>query len=602
MNQNGHPCGDGPEWLLAMEPFTQFGKYQILDRIAFGGMAELYRARIQGDEGFQKWVALKKMHAHFSVQPEVVEAFIEEAKLAAFLQHPNIVQIYDFGCMDDAYFIVMEYLQGKDLRTLTTALADRRRPLGLENSLAIAACICSGLEYAHRLTDIGGRPLQIVHRDISPQNIFVTYAGQVKILDFGIAKATDRGATTEAGVLKGKVAYMSPEQAQGKPIDHRSDIFAVGIILYELLTGQRLYQGNTMEILRRAQDADFVPPEEYLTNPSAELQAVFRHLLAARPEERFADCAAVLAALEECLGDLTSRSIERHLAELVSDLFAEEKVAEEAVLQDLLSDEVAPNRTEGSPDGPDTTSITTGDNIPPSPPPPEVAAVARHRSGPNWLSIGLIGLLVAVFFLMWVRWHIPQQGQGQSLEAFQARNYSGSGLAGTRGGDRASTETGSSPPAASTSIEGQARALMATEPARARELWLEVIALTPDNVRAYFNLGLVHIRLEEYQPAVSAFEQVLAMDATMIDAHFNLGYAYAKIGKYDAASDHYRKVIDQAPDYLDEVLFNLAIVQDFQNDRQGAARSLQDAIRHNPQNVRAIRYLARMEGRYSTPK
>ena len=325
-----------------MEAFTQFGKYQILDRIAFGGMAELFRARIQGEQGFQKLVAVKKMHAHFSIEPEVVEAFIEEAKLAAFLQHANIVQIYDFGCRDGAYFIVMEYLQGKDLRTLTTALEARQRPLGLENSLAVAASVCAGLEYAHRLSDIAGQPLHIVHRDISPQNIFVTYAGQVKILDFGIAKATDRGDTTEAGVLKGKVAYMSPEQAQGKIIDHRSDIFAVGIILYELLTGRRLYHGNTMEILRRAQTGEFTPPEECLPDLNPELRHVFQGLLAVRPADRFPDCAVALAAIEECLGDLSSRSMERHLGDLVSDLFAEDKMAEETRLRDLMAGQTLP--------------------------------------------------------------------------------------------------------------------------------------------------------------------------------------------------------------------------------------------------------------------
>ena len=405
-----------------MEAFTQFGKYQILDRIAFGGMAELYRARIQGDQGFQKLVAVKKMHAHFSVAPEVVAAFIEEAKLAAFLQHPNIVQIYDFGCMDDAYFIVMEYLQGKDLRTLTTALDEKRRPLGFENSLAIAASICSGLEYAHRLTDMTGRSLHIVHRDISPQNIFVTYAGQVKILDFGMAIVTDRDSSTDAGVLKGKVAYMSPEQAQGKVIDHRSDIFAVGIILYELLTGQRLYHGNNMEILRRAQTGDFLRPEECLPDLTPELSHVFQGLLAVQSEDRFPDCAAALAAIEECLGDLSSRSIERHLADLVSDLFAAEKMAEEAALQGLVVGD-ATFDTSGTPvDSPNHDPTLAEDTTLQSPLPS--SGEDSGKPGRRWLRLGLLGLLVVAAFLMWVRWHIPGKGRVQSLEAFQARNFS----------------------------------------------------------------------------------------------------------------------------------------------------------------------------------
>jgi len=581
-----------------MEAFTQFGKYQILDRIAFGGMAELFRARIQGDQGFQKLVAVKKMHAHFSIEPEVVEAFIEEAKLAAFLQHANIVQIYDFGCRDDAYFIVMEYLQGKDLRTLTTALEARQRPLGLENSLAVAASVCSGLEYAHRLSDITGQPLHIVHRDISPQNIFVTYAGQVKILDFGIAKATDRGDTTEAGVLKGKVAYMSPEQAQGKIIDHRSDIFAVGIILYELLTGRRLYHGNTMEILRRAQTGEFTPPEECLPDLSPELRHVFQGLLAVRPADRFQDCAVALAAIEECLGDLSSRSIERHLGDLVSDLFAEDKMAEETQLRDLMAGQALPD------------SLEPPDTKPGSDPVPSQGAFDYHafaspskttrKPGWRWLRLGLAGFLVVAFFFMWVRWHIPGKNQGQSLEAFQARNFKEKTV--SSGAEQETALRGpGSPPADLLPLEQQARSLMASEPQKAGELWRQVIERAPDNIRAHFNLGLVLLRREDYPQAIRAFERVLALDEGMTDARFNLGFAYAKMGRYDEATLQYGQVVDEAPAYLDEVLFNLAIVQDFQGDRQAAARSLRGALRYNPHNVRAISYLARMEGRFSSP-
>ena len=581
-----------------MEAFQQFGKYQILDRIAYGGMAELFRARIQGDQGFQKLVAVKKMHAHFTVDPEVVEAFIAEAKLAAFLQHPNIVQIYDFGCMQDTYFIVMEYLQGKDLRTLSTALTDAQRPLGLENSLSIAASICSGLEYAHRLTDMAGHLLQIVHRDISPQNIFVTYAGQVKILDFGIAKVTDRDATTEAGVLKGKVAYMSPEQAQGKRIDQRSDLFAVGVILYELLTGQRLYHGNTMEILRRAQTGDFIPPEAHLSDLSPEVRYVFRHLLAVRPEERFADAGAALAALEECLGDLPHRAIERHLAELVSDLFRQDKAAEEAALQALISDSAATAAPEMAPGHSPAELAPDGTLMPAA---PRRSNSIFRKPARRWLALGSVGLLLAVSLFMWVRWHIPGRGGAKPLEAFDARHY-GESIADAREGGRSpvvSSAQGLS--GESTPLEQQARALMASDPHKARELWGQVIAQAPDNIRALFSLGLIQLNLAEYPQAIAAFEQVLALDPDMMDARFNLGYAYGKLGRFEDAAAQYVQVADSMPQYLDEVLFNLAIVQDLQGDRQAASRSLQSAIHFNPHNIRAITYLARMEGRYSVP-
>ena len=581
-----------------MEAFTQFGKYQILGRIAYGGMAELFRARLQGDQGFQKLVALKKMHAHFSIDPEVVEAFIAEAKLAAFLQHPNIVQIYDFGCVQDIYFIVMEYLQGKDLRTLTTALAKARRPLGFENSLSIAAAICSGLEYAHRLTDMAGRPLQIVHRDISPQNIFVTYAGQVKILDFGLAKATDSDAATETGALKGKVAYMSPEQAQGKAIDHRSDLFAVGIILYELLTGQRFYHGNTMEVLRRAQTGDFIPPEEHLPDLSPELRYVFRSLLAVKPADRFPDAASALAALEECLGDLSHRAIERHLADLVSDLFSEDKAADEASLQALISGDAVALPPATTPDQHAEDLAPGGMPMPKAPPRP--TTLLRKPVG-RWISLGLIGLLLAASLLMWLRGHIPDRGRGGALEAFEARHYIASRVDAGADGRSASAAPARLSASEPTKLEEQARALMDSDPKKARDLWDQVVDHAPDNTRAYFNLGLVHLKLADYPQAIAAFERVLELDPDLMDARFNLGYAYFRVGRYADAGVAYAQVADSIPKYLDEVLFNLAIVQDLQGDRQAAVQSLNNAIHFNPHNIRAISYLARMEGRYSLP-
>jgi len=589
--------------IAQMEAFSQFGKYQILDRIAYGGMAELYRARIRGDQGFQKLVALKKMHTHFSIEPEAVEAFIQEAKLAAFLQHPNIVQIYDFGCMEGAYFIVMEYLQGKDLRTLTTTLDEQQRPLGLENSLCVAASICAGLEYAHRLTDMAGRPLDIVHRDISPQNIFVTYAGQVKILDFGIAKATDRGATTEAGVLKGKVAYMSPEQAQGKVIDHRSDIFAVGVILYELLTGRRLYHGNTMEILRRAQAGEFAPPEAILPDMTPELRDVFQGLLAVKPEDRFPDCAVALAALEDCLGDLSARSIERHLADLISDLFAEEKADEAAKLKNLAADGAGTDPGESAPKGPaaGTTSTVESTAIPGRPPTPR--AFEARQGGRRWIGIGLgfISILAVAAFFMWVRWHVPGNGGGKPLEAFEARRYTDSVMPASADQGAATERSVTDAPVGMSPMEVQARSLMASNPEDAMTLWRQVVADEPDNLRAHFSLGLLHLESGDYPAAIAAFERVLERDPEMTDARFNLGFAYAKINQYDDATRHYERVAAEAPPYLDEVLFNLAIVQDFQGDRQAAARSLEGALRYNPHNVRAISYLARMERRFSSP-
>jgi serine/threonine protein kinase len=220
----------------------RFGKYLILDKIATGGMAELFRAKITSVEGFEKLVAIKKILPNLTQDSNLVTMFIDEAKLAAMLTHQNIVQIYDLGSMEGAYFIAMEYIHGKDLRVLSNKSKEKELPLPLGYALYITSRICSGLDYSHNLKDFQGNPLKLIHRDISPQNILVTYEGEVKIVDFGIAKAARKSVDTREGLIKGKVAYMSPEQAAGKTIDHRSDIFSAGILLYEMITGVRMFQ------------------------------------------------------------------------------------------------------------------------------------------------------------------------------------------------------------------------------------------------------------------------------------------------------------------------------------------------------------------------
>ena len=377
----------------------QFGKYTLLDRIAFGGMAELYRAKITGEQGFEKLVAIKKIYTHLHSQEEMVQAFIDEAKLAAYLQHANIVEVYDFGCLQGTYFIVMEYLRGKDLRSISNRLQDADQSLGLNNSLFIASSICAGLEYAHQLPDIAGNPLNIVHRDISPQNIFITYSGQVKILDFGLAKVAGRQSATETGTLKGKLAYMAPEQAQGKAIDQRSDIFSLGIILYEMLSGRRMYEGDTLKLLRQAQNRSFVPPELIMPELPRSLQETLHGTLAFVPADRFSDCSQVLSALEGCQADFSYRSQERQLSRMVSDLFTEEKNLEEEKLAELLAGDghtppnpyVRPDTSLLESTGEGAAKLSAGSSV----------FERLRRSPASWIGIGLGGLLLAAGLAFW---------------------------------------------------------------------------------------------------------------------------------------------------------------------------------------------------------
>jgi serine/threonine protein kinase len=310
----------------------KFGKYQLLQKIALGGMAELYRSKVTRAHGFEKLVAIKKILPHLTDQGNLVKAFIDEAKLAALLQHENIVQIYDFGSIDDEYFIAMEYLFGKDLRKLTRKARKTAVPLGLENTLYIISRICAGLDYSHNLKDLQGKPLNIIHRDINPQNIFLTYEGQVKIIDFGIAKAASHNSTTHEGLIKGKLAYMSPEQATGKTIDHRSDIFSTGIIFYELLAGRRMFEGETMEVYSQVREARYEPLDKLRPDLPAKLYEIVERALAKDPDQRYQTCGEMLADLEECIFEMSVRLNGRSFANFVKDFFKEELALEETAL------------------------------------------------------------------------------------------------------------------------------------------------------------------------------------------------------------------------------------------------------------------------------
>ncbi len=307
----------------------KFGKYWLTDRIAVGGMAELYRGKISGEEGFEKAVAVKKILPHLSEEKEAVRYFIDEARLAALLQHPNIIQIYDFGRLDDSYFIAMEYLFGKDLKTVLQTAEKRGVSLSLENALHIAVGICSGLDHAHNMKDLQGHLLNIIHRDVSPQNIFLTYDGQIKIIDFGIAKATSRISHTRSGVIKGKVAYMSPEQAEGHEVDHRSDIFSVGILLYEMVTGRYMYEGDAMDILSQAREARFTRAERIVRDLPECLVAVLDMALSKHPDDRYDSCGDMLSDLEDCIYHLNFRPSGQKLSQFMKSLFDTELKSEE---------------------------------------------------------------------------------------------------------------------------------------------------------------------------------------------------------------------------------------------------------------------------------
>lgn len=281
---------------------SEYGRYVLLERVAVGGMAEVFRAKREGVEGFEKVVAVKRILPHLSSNKDFVDMFVEEAKMVASLSHPNIAQIFDLGKIDDSYYIAMEFVEGRDLRTILSRARNRGTLLGVDLAALIAAKVGAALEYAHRHRDDAGNELRIVHRDVSPQNILVSNEGEVKLVDFGIARAATKASHTDSGSLRGKLLYMSPEQAWGKALDKRSDIFSLGGVFFEALTGHPLFSGNSeMSILERVRDARFVTPSSLNPAVPIELEAIVTRALQRDPEARYQDAAEMLKDLDTYL-------------------------------------------------------------------------------------------------------------------------------------------------------------------------------------------------------------------------------------------------------------------------------------------------------------
>src|SRR5262249_52130578 len=306
-------------------PIEFYGKYQLLEKIATGGMAEVFRALSSSIGGFQKLVALKRILPHLSTDAEFVSLFIDEAKLTVTLNHSNIVQVFDFGRIENNYFIAMEYVDGKDMTQVLIKQSKRRRTVPVEVACYIMVETLRGLEYAHTRRGRDNEPLGIVHRDVSPHNILVSFDGEVKITDFGIAKARTKVSLTRPGIVLGKFAYMSPEQARGLDVDLRSDVYSAGIALYETLTGRRLfYSEDPSQILAKVRNPKVPVPSRYNQEIPPELDALVMRSLATHRDERFQTCRELATALQQHLHQIAPEFNDSHLAAFMKELFDDE--------------------------------------------------------------------------------------------------------------------------------------------------------------------------------------------------------------------------------------------------------------------------------------
>src|SRR3954470_6428918 len=251
-------------------------------------MAEVFKAKSYGVEGFEKIIAIKRILPTMGEDRDFIKMFIDEAKICGQLNHANICQIFELGRIDDSHFIAMEYIWGKDLLQIQNRFRRIRKNMTVQMAAFLASKMCEGLDYAHRKKDATGRPLNIIHRDVSPQNVIVSYEGECKVIDFGIAKAASRSSKTQAGVLKGKFGYMSPEQVGGKPLDQRADIFAIGTILYELLTNERLFLGESdFATLEKVRNAAVPPPSTVNKEIPPALDKIILKGLAKESDQRY---------------------------------------------------------------------------------------------------------------------------------------------------------------------------------------------------------------------------------------------------------------------------------------------------------------------------
>src|SRR6266849_4610692 len=305
---------------------SYYGKYFLLKKLAAGGMGEIFLAKQQGPAGFEKILVVKKVLPHLTENKEFVELFLSEARLAARMNHRNVVQLFELGEHQGSYFIAMEYVSGRTLRDLIDGVAKKKEKLPPEVCRSIAEQICDGASYAHNLTDVSGRSLNIIHRDLNPQNVLLSYTGDVKIIDFGIAKSEMSTVKTEAGMIKGKFVYMSPEQSLAKKLDKRSDIFAIGITLYEMLTGTNpFHKSNIVLTLEAVQRYDPPPPSEYDA-----AYAPFDPIIAKDRDRRYSDAAEMLDDLRRIV---VPRSPER-LSQMMGRLFRQHLEEEQRILLD----------------------------------------------------------------------------------------------------------------------------------------------------------------------------------------------------------------------------------------------------------------------------
>jgi len=580
-----------------MNRIEPYGFYYLTKKIATGGMAELFRARRKvGLEGFEKILAIKRILPHLSDNRDFVAMFADEAKIAAQLTHQNIVQIFDFGRLDETYFIAMEFVLGSNLRGIMEKTAQLDTRLSVNDCIFIITKAAIGLDYAHRKRNLQNHPLNIIHRDISPQNILVSYEGEVKLTDFGIAKAALTTSITKTGVLKGKVSYMSPEQARGEGIDRRSDIFSLGAVFYELLTYRKLFEGESeLQILERLKDPHIEPPSRLNPDIPMELDRIVLKALATRPQDRyhsaeemFTQCEAFLASRDDFASTYGFRNFLRII-------FRDEIEGEEREIREeferVRSFEINQEKTHSVVD--------------------RSCSPAYHEHSLPRRGLGLFwrlkhmtivtGVLILGFFLFLAFMPTPSQTNKKVPTADDHVRYALFCFGQARF-ERAIDEFGKAfkmePSYANRYRKQLARVFLGRGKANIPQKVDMAIRdfeaarrLDPGNHETYFHLGQAFMKCGKYDKALNQYEQSIAIMAENPDAHFNLGYIFLARKEYASAAREFEDVVKLKPPYLGDAYVNLGIARYNAGHLKEALMAFKKALELTPNNRKISSYI-----------
>lgn len=361
------------------------GRYALVERLGVGGMGEVYLAHKTGPGGFEKWVAIKRIHPQYLEDESYVHMFLDEARIAAAVHHPNVAQVFDLGQEGDEYFIAMEYLHGEHLASFLKRLRQQSEKMDWCLAAHVISRIAQALHAAHQATTSAGEPLRLVHRDVSPHNIFLTYAGNIKLTDFGVAQAINRLAKTKTGGIKGKVAYMAPEQVLGLELDHRADVFSLGAVLWELIFDRTLFAGESdAAILMQVAKGQVPKPSSILSTLPARLEAILLHALAKEPDQRYGSALEMASDLDEFIKTQGRIVTPRDIAWQMERMFADEK----AIKEDLQLRHVAdPQNQTSSPANTEIRAVNISGGA---------GAVRQTAKGKPWL----MGTIVLAVLLM----------------------------------------------------------------------------------------------------------------------------------------------------------------------------------------------------------